>query len=293
MTKNIEEIKYPDFTDITGNVLNKVVPIDKKLFGAPIYWQVKEDGENTGVYLDEHGEMQVRTRNTVKVPEDIRQRFLSLPYAQNIKALLIEVENIHPESDVMLFGEFKVKGKSPKRIEVRDENSFVAFDLWVSEINRTPPFLLWEQVEGFCRDHGVPSVQLVEITKANTLEDLLQVKDRLLAKCRENRWEGVVGKTWVTNEHGMFVNIVKEKIDIPKVKSKPKPGDELPVLPDSEISGAIEKVLLSISQNDFSNAEIAMPMISKLVKEQCVKHKCRSPGSAYNLYRDRLLRLNA
>jgi hypothetical protein len=51
--------------------------------------------------------------------------------------------------------------------------------------------------------------------------------------------------------------------------------------------------LLSLGQNGFSNQEIAMPQIAKLVKEQCVRHKCRSPGNVYTLYRDRLLRLNA
>jgi hypothetical protein len=291
MTKNIEDIKYPDFTGIDGYILNKVVPIDQKLFGDPIYWTVKEDGENTGVYLDENGELQVRTRNVTKVPDNIRQRFLNLPYANNIKALLKELENIYPESDVMLFGEFMVKGKSPKRIAVRDENSFKAFDIWVSNNGRNPPLLLWELVEEYCNDHNVPVVQLVEINIVNSLEGLLVMRDRLLAKCKENHWEGVVGKVWKTNEHGSFVNIVKEKIDIPKVKQNPQPGDELPVLPDTETSGAIEKVFFAIGEEEFSKPEVAMPQISKLVKEQCKKHNCRSPPNVYNLYRERLMRL--
>lgn len=291
MTKNIENIKYPDFTGIDGYILNKVVPIDQKLFGDPIYWQVKEDGENTGVYLDENGELQVRTRNVTKVPDNIRQRFLDLPYSGNIKRLLKDMETNTLGADVVVFGEFMVKGKSPKRIAVRDENSFVVFDIWVSNTGRNPPFLECETVKQLCTEYNIPVIQPVEKITVNSLEELLAVRDRLLEKCKENHWEGVVGKVWKTTDHGCFVNMVKEKIDIPKVKQNPKHGDELPELPETEISGAIEKVFFAIGQEEFSKSEIAMPQISKLVKEQCKKHNCRSPGNVYNLYRERLMRL--
>ena len=289
----IEKIKYPDFTDITGYNLNKKVPINLKLFGEPIYWTMKADGENTGVYLDDKGDLQVRTRKTVKISEDLRQRFLALPYTQNIKKLLEVIENANPDKPVMLFGEFMVKGKSPKLIERRNENSFVAFDLWVGfpdpkEVKY--PFISWETFHEMCNNFGVPCIKFVEKTPAvNSLEELLSIRERMLTLARENVWEGVVGKIWING----YINMVKEKIVVEHpVSSRDPNAPQLPRIQDSEVEGAIEKVLFEIGVEKFGDEKIAMPMIGKLVKEQCKKHNCIAPGGlAYQMYRERLMRL--
>jgi hypothetical protein len=284
--------KYPDFTGIESYVLNKKVPIGVKLFGSPIVWQKKEDGENTGIYLDDFGDIQVRSRNTKKVADDIRQRFLNLPCAQPVRDMLVKVKQANPDAEVVLFGEMLLKGKSPKQIDLRDETRFIAFDLMVSTIKRDPPFMKWPMFKSLCVTYGIPVIQFVEETTVNSLDELMVVRERLLAKCRENRWEGVVGKVYIDNDHGSFINIVKEKTEIPKVKAPEDPANQLPELPDSEITGAIEKALFEMGQAEFSDTKTAMPKIAALVRDQCVKHKCRPPGDrTYRLYRERLMRL--
>lgn len=294
---HISDIKYPDFGDIASYQINKVVPIEKKLFGVKIYWEVKEDGENTGVYLDENGELQLRTRNVIKLSEDLRQRFLQLPCADNIRELLEKAQTFGgvENGDAVLFGEFCVKGKSPKRVEIRDENRFVAFDLWCPSLYDNPakpPFTEPHLLKIFCSYYDVPMVKILDETISNSLEELLEVRDNLLEKVRINRWEGVVGKAFVSNEFGTFVNLVKEKIDVPKIKIQKGSGEVLPMLSDSEIEGAIEKVLFEIGVESFKDSKITMPLVAEKIKEQCVKHKCQKPGQrGYTLYRERLIRL--
>jgi hypothetical protein len=292
MTKKGELPKYPDFTGIEGYTKNKVVTIDKKLFDTPIVWTVKEDGMNTGCYLDDNGELQIRTSNLPKISEDLRQRFLKLPYAQNIKELLTELNEDYPEDYCVLFGEFMLRGKSPKKVAFREGDSFKAFDLYIGALKRIPPLVQWKSFEVTCDDHKIPRVELVEITTVYTFDELMEVRERLLAKSRENQWEGVVGKVWITNEFGSFTNIVKEKPVIEEIRNPDNPEDNLPDLPESEITGALEKTLGEIGIDKFCDAKIAMPIIAIKIKEQCEKHGCRKPGKrTFELYRERVMRM--
>jgi len=292
MSKNGTCPSYPDFTGIEGYTKNKVVTIDKKLFDNPIYWQVKVDGMNVGCYLDNNGDLQIRSREQLRISNDMRERFLKLPYAQNIITLLKELNSDYPDDDIVLFGEFMIKGKSPTRIEIHDEDSFKAFDLHIGNLKRDPPFVKWEQFSQTCDTHQIPRVELVEITTAYTFEDLMAIRDRLITLCQEKRWEGVVGKVWLTNEFGSFLNIVKEKPYIPKIANPKNPENDLPDLPDSEITGAIEKVLCNFGVEQFADVKFAMPQIAIKVKEQCEKHGCKKPGDrVYVLYRERLMRM--
>lgn len=284
--------KYPDFTGIEGYTKNKVVTIDKKLFDNPIYWTVKEDGMNTGCYLDDNGELQIRTSNLPKISEDLRQRFLKLPYAQNIKQFLTELNEDYPGDYCVLFGEFMLRGKSPKKVVFREEDSFKAFDLYIGKLKRIPPMVQWESFAELCDRHNIPRVELVEITTVYTLDDLMTVRERLLAKSRENHWEGVVGKVWMSCRDGDFLNIVKEKPVIEEIKNPENPNDKLPELPESEITGALEKTLGEIGIDKFCDAKIAMPIIAIKIKEQCEKHGCRKPGGrTFELYRERVMRM--
>lgn len=290
--KNGELPKYPDFTGIEGYIKNKVITIDKKLFDEPIYWQVKVDGMNVGCYLDESGELQIRSREQPKIAEGMKQRFMQLPCAENIMLILQDMKIDYPDDYVVLFGEFMIKGKSPTRIEFHDTDTFKAFDLYCGYLKRDPPMVKWETFETLCNRYGIPMVDLVEKTTVYTLDDLFAVRDKLLAKCKENRWEGVVGKVWVTNEFGSFVNIVKEKIFIAPIPNPKNPENELPDLPDSEITGAIEKVLVNNGEEKFQDSKFAMPEIARMVDEQCKKHGCKKPGKrTHLLYRERLMRM--
>ncbi len=292
MSKTGKLPSYPSITGIEGFTKNKVVGIEKKLFGNPIYWEKKEDGMNVGCYLDENKEMQIRTSEQEHISEDMRERFLKLPYAQNIKNVLETIESETPDKHVIIFGEYILRGKSPKRIGYNGEDSFKAFDIYIEGLCTEHPFLKWDSFSNICDVNSIPRVDLIEITTVNSLEELLTVRERLFTLCKENRWEGVVGKVWVTNEFGTFVNLVKEKPIISKIPNPKNPDNDLPELPDSEITGAIEKVLCNHGLEFFENAKLAMPQIAIMVKEQCEKHGCKKPGErVYSLYRDRLMRM--
>jgi hypothetical protein len=183
------------------------------------------------------------------------------------------------------------KGKSPKLIDLRNEDQFVAFDLYLSDEKSTPPFVPYGVLQEYCIAYEIPIAELMMIQSANSLEEILETRDKLIAICKERLYEGVVGKVRITNQNGTFVNIVKEKTVLPKIRSPKDPQDALPDLPESEITGAIEKVLFELGEDQFKDEKIAMPVIGRYVKEQCVKHKCRNPGSAYLLYKDRIIRL--
>jgi hypothetical protein len=292
MTKKETLPSYPDFTGIEGFTKNKVVTIDKKLFDNPIYWQVKVDGMNVGCYLDNDGEFQIRSREQLKIAEGMKQRFLKLPYAESIRQLLTDLRKDYPDDDIILFGEFMIKGKSPTRIEFHEEDSFKAFDLYCGNLKSEPPMVKWESFVDLCERYEIPKVVLVEKTTVYTYEDLLAVRDRLMKICEANRWEGVVGKVWMSNEFGSFVNIVKEKVYIPPIPNPKNPENDLPDLPDSEITGAIEKVLVNNGVEKFQDIQFAMPEIARMVDEQCIKHGCKKPGKrTHLLYRERLMRM--
>ncbi len=193
--------------------------------------------------------------------------------------------------DPVLFGEFIRKGKSPKLIEIRDENNFVAFDLYLSDENTTPHFVTYGVLQEYCINYEIPCAELMMVQTVTSLEEILATRDSLIAKCKEYKYEGVVGKVWVTNENGTFVNMVKEKTVLPKVRSPKDPNNQLPDLSESEITGAIEKALFELGEEKFKDEIVAMPVIGRYVKEQCQKHKCRNPGSAYILYKARIIRL--
>jgi len=61
----------------------------------------------------------------------------------------------------------------------------------------------------------------------------------------------------------------------------------LPILPDSEIYGAIEKVRADIG-NDFTDIKIAMPLVAQYINEECRKHNCNAPRNIFQYYQQRI-----
>jgi len=61
----------------------------------------------------------------------------------------------------------------------------------------------------------------------------------------------------------------------------------LPILPDSEIYGAIEKVRTDIG-SDFTDIKIAMPLVAKYINEECRKHNCKAPRNIFQYYQQRI-----
>ena len=72
---------------------------------------------------------------------------------------------------------------------------------------------------------------------------------------------------------------------IPRMEEKDK--IQLPILPDSEIYGAIEKVRIDIGSN-FTDIKIAMPLVAKYINEECRKHNCKAPRNIFQYYQQRI-----
>ena len=95
--------------------------------------------------------------------------------------------------------------------------------------------------------------------------------------------EGTVRKIYPKKGRTVFF---KEKWERPSLIPTSESHDSsLPRLPESEIWGALDKVHADLSDEDFKNIRIAMPLFVKYVGEECKKHKCYKPkGSLFRYY---------
>jgi RNA ligase len=176
--------------------------------------------------------------------------------------------------DYVIFGELCIKGKSPTRINYHTDTHFIVFDIWSAKQNC---FMNYTQVYQRCHHFDLPIVDLLGTCNVTSMESLMAFRDQMLEHCKEINKEGTVGKTWGSlNEDGYL--FFKEKNDTPKIEKLPRLVEdgtiELPILPESEIYGAINKVHVDIG-DDIHNIKVAMPKVAEYVREECCKHGCR------------------
>lgn len=103
--------------------------------------------------------------------------------------------------------------------------------------------------------------------------------------------EGFVIKSYGSKfKHGLLA--VKEKHDTLKIDKIPKDIKEgnpkLPPLPDSEIYGAIDKVLSDIGIDSFKNIKVAMPLIARAISDEANKHYMSQPRNVFFYYSQKL-----
>ena len=93
-------------------------------------------------------------------------------------------------------------------------------------------------------------------------------------------------------KYGFGMLAVKEKHDTVKLDKIPrdiKDGKpQLPLLPDSEIYGAIDKVIADIGIEQFKNVKIAMPLVVQYANEEAKKHVMSIPRNIFEYYRTKL-----
>lgn len=294
---DISKIKYPHLERIYN-----LKPNPHILLGQEIYWTEKRDGSNIGAYLgagDEKDPVQLRTRNMDKASDDFYKAFNASEQADPVLELLQDATNWGKE--YVIFGEMLTPGKSPTRIEIHDKNEFVVFDIWdQSMYGGTGSFMNYNGVYQQCAHFGLPIVELYGICNVSTIDALYSFKDQMLLKAKEGVREGVVGKAWGETPFNRgdgagcsrLVTYFKEKNDLPALEKIPRSEQDgmvkLPVLPDSEICGAIEKVRADIGDGKFREIRTAMPMIAKYVGEECKKHNSIAPRNLHAYYQDRL-----
>jgi len=202
----------------------------------------------------------------------------------------------------VVFGEMLTPGKSPTRIEMHDKNEFVVFDIWDQSMHEGDgSFINYSGVYQQCSHFDLPIVELYGTCNVSALDVLYAFKDDMLLKAKENAREGVVGKAWGETPfnrgegHGLcsrFITYFKEKNDLPALEKIPRLEQEgkveLPMLPDSEIYGAIEKARTDIGNEKFREIRVAMPLIAKYVGEECKKHNSMGPRNLHSYYQNRI-----
>ena len=282
---DIAEIKYPHLDRIL-----LLRPNPEIVLGKEIYWTIKEDGSNLGVTLTPEGDLTLRTRNMPVASEEFHRHFTSTDEVDGVHELLTDAQNWNDE--YVVFGELCVKGRSPTRMEIHEHTRFVVFDIWSGKAGR---LMNYTQMHQQCYHFGLPCVELVGTCNVSTRDALFAFKDQMLTEAKERGKEGVVGKVWDENPWntgagaGTKRGIIyfKEKLDTPKLEKIPRSEVHgtvaLPVLPDSEVSGAIEKAYADLGA-DFFDVRKAMPLVAQYVAEECRKHNCANPKDLYPRY---------
>lgn len=287
-TEEIRKIKYPDL-----DVLSTIYPSPTVLVGRTIIAQEKRDGSNVGIYLDENGDLQIRTREMIRADQSIYACVKEIPHADGksslydtIRAVLFHAADYGQR--YVIFGELLMKGKSPARFEIHDAHDFVVFDIY--EANHLNNFMPYEEMKEVCDHWFLQTPKVYGICTPSEFKDLLKWKDEMFALSQDEKREGVVFKTYAT-EKVPFTVMFKErkaKAQKPPKEKKPDAGPQLPDLDEGEVRGAVFKVLTDIGPDRFRDVKEAMPLVVKYINHEAEKHKCRPPRNPYDYYKERI-----
>lgn len=285
MTVDIKEIRYPHI-----NHMYNVEPNIEVFLGRELFIQEKLDGSNAGFYLNDKGEVQVRSRNNIVADGDMQKWAKQSGCLPNITELLKSASDWG--SEYVLFGELYGTGKSPTRITTYDKPFFVAFDLWSKKQGGFVPYVAAYQQ---CYHFDIPFVETVSHGSFSTVAHLQSHLDGLLDVAKEKHLEGYVIKSWdykqkeldTWNIHALPM-MFKHKLDTPRLEKILSVKDAeivlLPVLSDSDIYGAIDRARRDGGIKDFKSIKEAMPVIAQYVSAECKQHNCRAPKNLHQYY---------
>lgn len=164
---------YPHFGRI-AQIRNK-----SRLLGHDIYWTLKEDGSNAGIFLNEKNEGRVLPRNADVADYCVKVR--KLPAFQKIVEML-KFQKSNYGLDAIVFGEFLQKGTSPTRLKQYDHDDFIVFDMWDRNTNR---FIPWNNTCLLCGTSGISVVDTLGYCKCSTLDELYAFRDKMLLESGE------------------------------------------------------------------------------------------------------------
>ena len=280
-------LKYPRFGRI-----DQLEPNPHIMLKNDIFWTLKVDGSNTGIYYNEDGKINIRSRNMDKAA--FWQKVENLEVYKNIVELMEHNKEMW-NSDLMIFGELLSKGKSPTGLKTFSADDFVVFDIY----NHTRgKFETYNQICLMCHPFKVPVIPIVGMCNVASLDELYEFRDQMLAEVPDD--EGVVGKIYnFDNPYSSGSTnylFVKEKNAMPKwnhVKTKKSKNKiMLPQLDKSEVKKCISKTYDMLSENEFKNVKIAMPLIAIEVKKECKEQNCHNGYNIFDLYIEKMRELN-
>lgn len=277
-------LKYPKFGRI-----DQLLPNPHILLKNNIHWTLKVDGSNTGIYYDENGDIQIRSRNMDKAM--FADKIENLEVFPNIIEMM--EHNKMYNSDLIVFGELLSKGKSPTGLKSFSKDDFVVFDIYNHTENR---YETYNQIRLLCHPFKIPVIPIVGLCNVATLDELYEFRDQMLDETIDE--EGVVGKIYNFNHPARKENYIffKEKHATPKwdhVKTKKSEGKiMLPQLEHGEVKKCVSKVCDMITPDEFNDVKTAMPLIAKEVKLECVEQNCHNAYNLFDLYIEKRKELN-
>lgn len=242
-------MKFPSYPKIPNIYQMRAEDIADKEFIV----QIKRDGSNVGVWMDDYGELQLFTRNQNPARGDI---YKTLDACEHRDDLVDYFEG--GMRDDVLFIELMVKGKSPARYEVNDEPSFALFDVWCDG-EFQPPTLI--PIIGEL--HKIPCVQTIGFIQGDAIQEEYWLN-------HSAPWEGVVFK-----EMGYNPMMLKLKHPKPEPTNKRERSIEKPLLPEDEVYSTVFKVLMDMPREDRHVISKAMPLIGAAIAKECSEQGAR------------------
>lgn len=260
------------------------------LFGHNIYWTLKEDGSNCGIYYDySTDQYRVRSRNCDIANFESKVKSLR---AYNYCCKIIDYFKESLGNDVMIFCELLVRGRSPTGIKVYDEDDLVLFDIFNITTHRYYTYNalvgILNQLEFGYFKNGIfikDTLKLVPLVSISTvyneqelnesiarvLEIIKNFKDSRGVKCNN---EGVVGKIYerIPCSHGCGYFFMKEKNYIerpPKLIKENVPTKSLPIMSDEDFRACFFKAKAELTESQWKDKSIAMPRIALEIKKEC------------------------
>ena len=283
----MDRVKYPEL-DRHEQLRNG----GREILGKYVHWTEKRDGTNLAVWRQGE-EIIISSRNQDVAADIFTNGLKSTKEWVKISTLL------HDFPSFTLFGEYVTAGYGPTRIEPKHKYpSFTLFDIYDPhfcpshiEGEYHGRFLAYTAFYQHAYHYRIPVVRSISQGVYNTMEELEKEVLRMKAWARRHRREGVVGKAF----DGLTALYWKEKVDTPKLVKIPKANPQgvvLPPLPDSEINGAIMKVITDIGVEDFRDKGKAMPLVAQYINEEAKKHLFAPPRDMYPRYLEFLSRID-
>lgn len=274
-------IKYPSLTTIS-----RIYPQPEILLGKSVLWERKYDGSNIRLYVDKDDNLLCGSRNSEIASEDTYTSLFRTGCIDSIRELLLD-EKYGGRNESILFAELLSKGRSPTQIEMHDKDDMIIFDMYGSDGRWKSYVRLYQK----CHQFKLPITETLGSSYHTTMQSLYRYRDEMLNACKVRNIEGVVGKT-----HSLLETKIplwfKEKIDLFSVGKKDplekREKNVLPLLPNSEIMGAIEKVYADIGWERFRDIRIAMPLCAQYINEESKKHFCERVKNPHKYYQQRL-----
>ena len=244
--------------------------------GKLIYWTLKEDGSNCGLYYNTEGQRCVASRRVHRAK--FEENVMKLPVVQDIFDMMDDLADRTGDTFIV-YGEYMPRGWSPTNIKYYETDSFTVFDIFNV---RTDEYLPFPEANAICKSYGIPFCKLVFTSRAKSLEDLKMQGDIALKVIDEkeksfhlklHRWlcrlhpkneEGVVGKIYCEGYHIYFKHKFGGK-KLAKVKVPREPTPEKEQLDYSELCKCVRKVYDELGYVDFSDTRIAMPKVAEEV----------------------------